>query len=114
MLTNLLDNAVKFTTAGEIRVRVAERGEEVVFEVQDTGVGIGPKDLEHVFEPFWQAQQSTTREIGGSGLGLAVTQRLTRLLGGTVTAESELGKGSTFRIALPKNPVGPSTDARTR
>ena len=99
---------------GEIVARAAERGDEVVFEIQDTGVGIGPNDLERIFEPFWQVQQSTTRETGGSGLGLTVTQRLTHLLGGTVTVESEVGKGSTFRVVLPKNPVGSSTGPRTQ
>ena len=114
ILANLLTNAVKFTVKGEIVARAAERGDEVVFEIQDTGVGIAPNDLERIFEPFWQVQQSTTRETGGSGLGLTVVRRLTHLLGGTVTVESELGKGSTFRVVLPKDPVGSSTGPRTQ
>jgi signal transduction histidine kinase len=103
ILTNLLTNAVKFASDSEVVVRTVQRGEEVVFEVQDAGVGIDPADLEHIFEPFWQVQQTTTRETGGSGLGLTVTQRLSRLLGGTVVVESEVGKGSTFRVVLPRD-----------
>lgn len=114
ILTNLLTNAVKFAADGEIIVRTVQRDEEVVFEVQDAGVGIDPADLEHIFEPFWQVQQTTTRESGGSGLGLTVTQRLTRLLGGTLSVESELGKGSTFRIVLPRNMAPELTAPRTQ
>jgi signal transduction histidine kinase len=107
MLTNLLANAVKFTAQGGVVVRATQRGADVVFEVQDTGSGIAPEALEHIFEPFWQVQMTTTRETGGSGLGLTVTQRLARLLGGSVAVESEVGKGSTFRITLPKDLPGP-------
>jgi signal transduction histidine kinase len=105
MLLNLLSNAVKFTHRGEIVVRVSERGDSMAFAVQDTGIGIDREDLAHVFDPFWQVEQTTTRKIGGSGLGLSVTQRLARLLGGDVEAISEPFVGSTFTIVLPKEPV---------
>jgi len=105
MLLNLLSNAVKFTNRGEIVVRVSDRGESMAFAVKDTGIGIDPEDLVHVFDPFWQVEQTTTRKIGGSGLGLSVTQRLARLLGGDVEAESEPFAGSTVAIVLPKTPV---------
>lgn len=112
MLTNLLSNAVKFTSEGEVTMRVIASDDEVAFEVEDTGPGISDEALEHIFEPFWQVQQTTTRESGGSGLGLTVTQRLARLVGGAVTVDSEIGKGSVFRLVLPKKP--PTTSPRIR
>jgi signal transduction histidine kinase len=102
MLLNLLANAMKFTSKGEVVIRVRERDDMVAFEVRDTGIGIEPDDLEHIFNPFWQVEQRTTRVAGGSGLGLSVTQHLARLLGGDVTVQSERGVGSTFTIELPK------------
>jgi signal transduction histidine kinase len=103
ILTNLLANAVKFSSNGEVAVRVKQSADQIVFEVQDSGVGIDQAHLERIFEPFWQVEQTTTRASGGSGLGLTVTKRLARLLGGTVQVESELGKGSTFRVTLPRD-----------
>ena len=102
MLFNLLENAVKFTHSGRIAVRVRRHGELIDFEVQDTGIGVSRENQRLIFDPFWQVTQSTTRAAGGSGLGLSVTRRLAELLGGTVGVESEPGKGSTFRITLPR------------
>ena len=107
MLVNLVSNAVKFTTRGDVVIRAFARDETVAFEVRDTGIGIDREDLEHIFDPFWQVEQTTTRKIGGSGLGLAVTRRLARLLGGDVTVRSEPFVGSTFRIELPAAPATP-------
>ncbi len=107
MLVNLLSNAVKFTTRGDIVVSAFLRDDIVVFEVRDTGIGIDREDLEHVFDPFWQVEQTATRTIGGSGLGLSVTRRLAELLGGNVTVRSEPYVGSTFRIELPAAPATP-------
>ena len=104
MLINVIENAVTFTERGRVTVRAFERGADVVFEVQDTGIGIAPENLERVFEPFWQVEQRKTRRFGGTGLGLSTTRRLAKLLGGDVTVESQLGVGSTFRIVLPKEP----------
>jgi signal transduction histidine kinase len=104
MLINVIENAVKFAERGQVTVRAYERTTDVVFEVQDTGIGIAPENLERVFEPFWQVDQQKTRRFEGSGLGLSTTRRLARLLGGDVTVESQLGVGSTFRITLPKEP----------
>jgi len=102
MLVNLIANAVKFTEQGSVTVRAFARDDRVVFEVQDTGIGIAPDNLEHIFEPFWQVEQQKSRKAGGSGLGLSTTRRLARLLGGDVTVESQLQVGSTFRIVLPR------------
>ncbi|MDB4874407.1 MAG: ATP-binding region ATPase domain protein [Gemmatimonadetes bacterium] len=105
MLLNLLSNAVKFTVSGSVTVRAFVKGNDVVFEVEDTGIGIAPENLEHVFDAFWQVEQNTTRKVGGSGLGLSVTRRLAELLGGQVTVTSIPRVGTTFRIVLPKEPA---------
>ncbi|MEX2570968.1 MAG: PAS domain-containing protein [Gemmatimonadota bacterium] len=110
ILINLLGNAVKFTEEGEVSLDVAEVGSDVVFRVEDTGAGIAPEHLEQVFEPFWQVQGGTTRSSGGTGLGLSVTRRFARLLGGDVTLESEPGKGSTFTVRIPKRAPKAASD----
>jgi signal transduction histidine kinase len=73
-----------------------------VFTVRDTGLGIAPEHLPRVFDAFWQVDQASTRRAGGTGLGLHVTRRLLRLLGGDVVVESTLGEGSTFTVRLPR------------
>jgi len=103
ILINLLGNAVKFTHDGEIQVRVScvERGAEAIrlsFEVQDTGIGIEDAHQEGLFEPFKQAEASTTRRFGGTGLGLTISKRLAEMMSGTMWVESELGKGSVFHF----------------
>jgi len=104
-LLNLLSNASKFTEGGTIALR-AEResvdGRDLItFEVQDTGIGMEPHQLEKLFQPFVQADASMTRQYGGTGLGLAITRHYCRMMGGDVTVESEPGKGSTFTIRIP-------------
>jgi signal transduction histidine kinase len=101
ILVNLLSNAVKFTSRGEIRVAVERRPGAVVFQIQDTGVAIAPEHLKKIFDPFWQVQQSKTREAEGMGLGLTTARRLARLLDGDVQVESVPGTGSTFTLRLP-------------
>jgi len=106
ILTNLLTNAIKFTSTGEI-VLEATRGERtalgshVVLRVRDTGIGISPEAVKTLFDPFTQADVSTTRRFGGSGLGLAISFELTRLMGGTIAVESEPDVGSVFTLELP-------------
>jgi PAS domain S-box-containing protein len=102
ILVNLLVNAVKFTREGEVCLELEPAEAEVSFRVRDTGVGIAPEHLERIFEPFWQAQQGNTRETGGTGLGLTISQRLAALLGGELRAESAPGRGSTFTLRLPR------------
>ena len=102
ILLNLLGNSIKFTATGSVRLYVDGRSDSVAFMVRDTGIGIAPENQARVFEAFWQVQQSRTRTVQGTGLGLALCQRLTHLLGGTLTLESELGKGTTVTVVLPR------------
>jgi CheY-like chemotaxis protein len=106
ILLNLVSNAVKFTSEGKVTVRATmrrSRGSDAVLrvEVSDTGIGIEPSIMDQVFEPFTQADASTTRHYGGSGLGLAISRELAELLGGTIGADSKPGVGSTFWLELP-------------
>jgi signal transduction histidine kinase len=101
VVLNLLSNAFKFTLEGGIAVTVREVGEQVIVSVRDTGCGIPAADLPHVFERFHRVRGARGRTHEGTGIGLALVQELVQLHGGTVTAESELGRGTTFRIALP-------------
>jgi signal transduction histidine kinase len=104
-LINLLSNAVKFAKKGEVTLAARRERREgrdwLVFDVIDTGIGISPEHLARLFQPFVQADASTTRRFGGTGLGLAITQRTARLLGGDVTVVSALGCGSTFTLCVP-------------
>ncbi|WP_135209699.1 ATP-binding protein [Vitreimonas flagellata] len=99
-LLNLLSNACKFTRNGEIRVRVRHEHGLFVFEVSDTGVGIPADKIGNLFQPFVQADSSTTRTFGGTGLGLAITRRMAQLMGGDVTVESVSGQGSVFTLTV--------------
>jgi len=105
MLLNILNNAAKFTECGTIHITVTrvERYdvEWVIFRVADTGIGMSAQQLQKIFQPFTQADNSTTRKYGGTGLGLSITQRFAEMLGGYVTVESQLGEGSVFSLHLP-------------
>ena len=106
ILTNLMTNAIKFTSEGEIVVHVT-RGERtalgsfVAVQIRDTGIGIEPEAAETLFDAFTQADVSTTRRFGGSGLGLAISSELARLMGGDISVQSEVGTGSIFTLQLP-------------
>ena len=105
VLVNLLSNAIKFTETGSVRVWVGaqegEAGTQMVYRVADSGIGIAPEHLRHLFDAFQQADTSTTRRFGGTGLGLAISRRLAELMGGEVQVHSTLGAGSVFELRLP-------------
>jgi signal transduction histidine kinase len=101
ILLNLLTNATKFTDDGGVVFDAAVEGDAIVFRVSDTGIGISPGHLAHIWEPFRQVEPSHTRTVGGTGLGLSVARRLTTLMGGEVGVESTEGEGSTFTVRLP-------------
>ena len=107
ILVNLVGNAVKFTNKGRVDVSIGTLPSpdpnkyRVRFVIEDTGIGIALHHLPYIFEPFTQADGSITRRFGGTGLGLAITHNLVSLMGGTVTAESDPGSGSTFTVELP-------------
>jgi PAS domain S-box-containing protein len=103
IVLNLLSNAVKFTEAGEILVRATTQGDRLRIAVIDTGIGIPAEATKRIFEEFSQVDNSLTRKYGGTGLGLSITRRLVELLGGEITVESNLGKGSCFTVSLPSN-----------
>jgi len=104
-LLNLMSNAAKFTKDGQIKL-VAQRDQDwVTFQVIDTGIGISPDAQARLFQPFVQADATTTRAYGGTGLGLAITRRLARLLGGDVTLKSAVGQGSVFTLRVPVQPT---------
>jgi signal transduction histidine kinase/CheY-like chemotaxis protein len=109
MLFNFLSNAAKFTERGEIaliaRRERSDSGDRVIFEISDTGIGITPEQLSRLFQPFTQADPSTTRKYGGTGLGLTITRHFAEMLGGEIEVRSAPGEGTTFELRLPAGPA---------
>jgi PAS domain S-box-containing protein len=99
---NLVDNAIKYTNEGEVLVRLAGDNTVIQIQIQDSGVGIPPEDIPHLFQKFYRVDNSSTRSIGGTGLGLFICRKITELYNGRIWVESEFGKGSTFFINLPR------------
>jgi signal transduction histidine kinase len=111
VITNIVSNAIKFTADGQIRMTCTRQGEDVLFEVADTGIGMPPEALDSLFEKFVQADASTTRRFGGTGLGLAISRDLVELMGGMMSVASRLGEGSTFLFKVPLPRVARSSRA---
>ena len=104
ILVNLVNNSVKFTSKGGIHVRISRSGNDTShwkLEVTDTGSGIPEKEIPYIFETFRQVESTTTRQHGGSGLGLSIVKQLVELLNGEIAVKSDLNKGSTFTVTLP-------------
>lgn len=99
-LTNLIENAIKYTKQGEVKVDLAGDNDNVIIKVSDSGIGIPSEDIPHLFQKFYRVDNTDTREIGGTGLGLYLTRRLVESMNGRINVESEYGKGSTFTIEL--------------
>ncbi|RIL01653.1 MAG: PAS domain-containing sensor histidine kinase, partial [Proteobacteria bacterium] len=116
VLANLLDNAIKYSPpGGEIRVRMRGAGDRLRVEVEDTGIGIPPKDLPRIFERFYRVDAGRSRALGGTGLGLAIVKHWVQALGGETGCDSQLGHGSTFWFELPRAPSAPDAgDVRSR
>jgi signal transduction histidine kinase len=101
VITNLVGNAIKFTQAGEVELRVARVGSRLRISIRDTGIGMSPEEMQRLFKPFQQVDGSITRRFGGTGLGLALSQRLIAMMDGLITVESQKGHGSTFTVEMP-------------
>ncbi|MFL9926793.1 MHYT domain-containing protein [Herbaspirillum lusitanum] len=104
VLTNLVGNAIKFTQQGGVRLYVFQIGKKVGVEVWDTGIGMTQEQLSRIFDPFSQADASISRRFGGTGLGTTIASQLIELMDGTISAESQLGKGSVFKLTFPLAP----------
>jgi signal transduction histidine kinase/AmiR/NasT family two-component response regulator len=113
ILYNLISNALKFTQEGEVRVDIdsepAGAGKALLIAISDSGIGIAPEVLPKLFQKFVQADSSTTRRFGGTGLGLTICREIAKLMGGSITAESQLGVGTVFRVRLPLPWLGPAS-----
>jgi len=102
VLTNLVDNAIKYTEEGNVTLGLHTEEKEIIISIQDTGQGIPQEDIQHLFQKFYRVDNSATRQIGGTGLGLFISRKIVELYNGRVWAESNLGQGSTFFVAIPR------------
>lgn len=103
ILINLISNAIKFTEHGEVQVTITEINSDLIaIAVEDTGIGIAPENLKAIFQAFRQIDQTFTRKYSGTGLGLAITDSLVKMIGGTISVQSQLGKGSIFEVEIPR------------
>ncbi len=107
VLLNLVGNAIKFTEAGRIEVRVSRQGRDgpVVVQVEDSGIGIGADDLQNIFDPYKQADNAVGRAVGGTGLGLTISREISRAMGGDIVCTSQVGRGSVFEFTAPLLPA---------
>lgn len=102
VITNLFDNAVKYTESGQVGINLRGNQTSVIIDIQDSGIGIPKDDLSHIFQKFYRVDNSSTREIGGTGLGLYICKEIIEAMHGTISVDSTVGVGSTFSITLPR------------
>src|SRR5581483_689410 len=102
VIQNIVDNAIKYTAEGSVTVSLTGDDSIAQIQVQDTGQGIAEEDIPHLFQKFYRVDNSLTRSIGGTGLGLFIARKILELYNGQIWVESQLGKGSTFFINLPR------------
>jgi signal transduction histidine kinase len=105
VVLNILQNAVKFTESGEIHVRLRHTESHYILNVEDTGIGMAPEDLNKLFRPFQQLDSGTARRYEGTGLGLSISKKIIELAGGTIGVESSPGRGSVFTITIPEGNI---------
>ena len=99
---NIIENAIKYTpNGGTVTVSLHKSGRDAVLDISDTGVGIPPEDLPHIFDRFYRVDKARSRDTGGTGLGLSIVKQIVRLHAGSVNVQSEVGKGTTFTVQLP-------------
>lgn len=110
VLLNLLNNAIKFTSSGSITIKVWQQNQHTFFSVKDTGIGISQSAQLQLFQPFAQADSSTSRKFGGTGLGLSICKKLVELMGGNISLQSTQGQGATFTFSLPNDSPLPKAD----
>jgi len=103
LLSNLVDNAVKYTEQGTITVSVKKEPGRIVMKIRDTGIGIAKEHVPRIFERFYVADKSRSRNLGGTGLGLAIVKHIAQLHGGDISVESSPYEGTTFTVTLPAN-----------
>jgi signal transduction histidine kinase len=102
LVRNLLDNAIRYTApGGRVMASVRPDGDHVVVTISDTGVGVPSRDLDRIFERFYRVDRARSRETGGTGLGLSIVKHVVENHGGTISVDSELGRGTTFEVRLP-------------
>ncbi len=101
VVDNLINNAIRYTEVGYVRVTTSIEGDDVVLRVEDTGIGISPEDLPYIFERFYRSEEAKTRQVQGTGLGLAICKAIVEYSGGTIEVSSEVGAGSVFTVKLP-------------
>ncbi len=107
MILNLVDNALKYTPeGGRVSVSVRDAGEELIFRVSDTGIGIAKEHIPRLFERFYRVDKGRSRALGGTGLGLAIVKHIVLAMKGTIDVQSEEGKGTTFTVHIPRLKLG--------
>lgn len=114
VISNIISNAIKFSENGIVEINAQYQNQVLVVAIKDNGIGMSEEVINNLFKPFYQADGSITRKFGGTGLGLAITKNMIDMMGGSIEVESEAGKGSTFRLTIPLNPINREAHSTSR